>query len=56
MLEKRYPGARVSHNTVMVAVCSTAYSVPIFQEKGGFGNPVPNIHLVLEVRRQVPED
>lgn len=40
----------------MTAVCSAAYAVPVFQEKGGSGNPVPYIPPALEVKCQVLED
>lgn len=40
----------------MVAVSSTAYSVSIFQEKGGLENPVPYIHPVLEVKCYLKTD
>lgn len=46
----------MSQNRVMVAAYSTAYSVPTFQVKGGFGNLVPCTSPVLEVKHQLLED
>lgn len=46
----------MSHNRIMVAVCSIAYSVPAFQVEDGFGNTVPGVRPLLKTKCQVLEE